>query len=126
MGVFVLIKPDAVVRGLAEEIEQHYNLELGTTPWSKFTVEGEEELLRKFKEHYIEHRHERFYRGLVRDMSNQGPVVCLWYMQDASCRCREVTMKLRRKYGVDRRNNSVHSSNSNAAGDREVTVWLGK
>lgn len=126
MGVFVLVKPDAVARGLAEEIEGHYNRELGTTPWSKFTVEGEEELRRKFKKHYIEHRNRGFYPELVRDMSNQGPVVCLWYMQNAAHRCREVTEAVRRKYGVDRRNNSVHSSDSSSAGDREIEVWLSK
>ncbi len=126
----VLIKPDAVKRGLIGTIIHRYEaagLEIEKMKW---TIPSETVL----KEHYAEHIDKPFYGDLSAFMQS-GPVVAMVLSgNEAVARVRQINGatdfkkadcgSIRGHYGCDITENLVHGSDSVYSAQREIRVWF--
>lgn len=123
----ILFKPDATKRGLVPEISKIFREELGASVPKKWLfAEGDPGLPRLFRDHYKEHESKEWYPDLIRAMAT-GPIdVGVFEGPPGTIvRAREILERVRAKYGIDRRHNTVHASDSPAAAAREINIWFG-
>ena len=128
----VLIKPDAVRRGLVGQILSRFEAK-GLTIEAMEMRTMDEALA---EQHYAEHVNKPFYPPLKEFMTS-GPLVALILSGDSAI---EVTRALvgatdgrkaapgtiRGDFSLSNRENLVHASDSPASAEREIALWFPK
>jgi nucleoside-diphosphate kinase len=126
----VLIKPDAVRRGLVGEILARYERKgLSIVVMDQRTVD-----IRLSDEHYAEHLEKGFYAGL-RDFITGGPLVALVLegdsavdvvraMNGATDGRKADPGTIRGDLALSNQLNLVHASDSAESAKREVALWF--
>ncbi|PID97729.1 MAG: nucleoside-diphosphate kinase [Actinomycetales bacterium] len=126
----VIIKPDAVSRGLIGAILQRYEskgLEIVAMEQRMVSVELSDA-------HYAEHVEKDFYPNL-RQFITSGPAVALVLagrdvisvvraMHGASDPVAAAPGTIRGDFGLDKTQNLVHGSDSEESAVREITLWF--
>lgn len=136
----VLIKPDAMNRGLAGEIVSELN-KLGLKMIGLKLVNVQKELA---EQHYEEHKEKPFYNELIKhitgELHNNENVIAIAYKgENAIQKIRELagsthpekadTFSLRGKYGrihseTGCMENVLHASDSNESAEKEISLWF--
>lgn len=128
---FVMIKPDAVARGLVGEIIsrfEHKGLKVGQMKMMTLTRELAEN-------NYAEHRDKPFYRDLV-DYVMRGPVVVMILEGDRAVPVARTLIgathpaeaapgTIRGDFGIVISENIVHGSDSPESAEREIGIFFG-
>ena len=126
----VLIKPDAVARGLTAEI-------LGRFERRGFQVRGLRQLVlsrAKAEEHYAEHKDKPFFGELV-DFITSGPLVALALegpeaiptvrtMMGATNPLQSAPGTIRGDFALELSENCVHGSDSPESAARELAIYF--
>ena len=126
----VLLKPDAVERGLVGTILSRFEskgLELVALKMRVFP----KELLEK---HYAAHKERPFFPGLVRFMSG-GPVVAMIWRGRAAVKVVRTLVgetdgaaspagTIRGDFGLSRSHNLVHASDAPESAAEEIALWF--
>lgn len=127
---FLMIKPDAVQRGLVGEIVgrlEKKGFKLIAMKFIRLTSEMAEK-------HYAEHVDKPFFKGLV-DYITSGPVVAMcWEGKDIVAVSREMMGAtnpskaapgtIRGTFAVDIGRNVIHGSDSPASAERELAIYF--
>jgi nucleoside-diphosphate kinase len=127
---YLMIKPDAVQRGLCGEIV------------SRFEKKGLKLVAMKFmlipkataEFHYGEHKGKKFYDSLISYITS-GPVLAMvWEGEDAVSVCRTMMGKtnpkesapgtIRGDYGMQTGMNIIHGSDSPESAEREISIFF--
>ncbi|MCL2143264.1 MAG: nucleoside-diphosphate kinase [Methanomassiliicoccaceae archaeon] len=127
---FLMVKPDAVQRGLMGDIV------------SRFEKKGLKLIAMRFmlipkakaEEHYGEHKGKKFYDPLISYITS-GPVLAMvWEGEDAVSVCRNMMGKtnpkesapgtVRGDYGMQTGRNIIHGSDSPASAEREISIFF--
>ena len=128
----ILLKPDAVARGLAGELITRFERKGLEFVGLKMIRIGRE----LAEEHYAEHRRKPFYDGLVQFITS-GPVIAgvldgrgaigiVRRMLGATSGQRAEPGTIRGDYSISDRNNLVHASDGPAAARAEIARFFGK
>ena len=126
----ILLKPDAVARGLIGEIVSRYERK-GLVIEAAKLMRVSEALARK---HYAEHDGKPFFGGLVAYIQ-AGPVFAMVVAgRDAVAQCRALNGAtdpkkaapgtIRADFAMDIGRNLVHASDSVESGKRETELWF--
>ena len=126
----VLIKPDAVARGLAGEILRRFEARGLTMRAGKLLTVGRE----LAEEHYAEHKEKPFFGELV-DFITGGPLVAMVLQgHEAVKAARQVIGatnpieaapgSIRGDYGLEVQTNLVHGSDSPESAEREIGIFF--
>jgi nucleoside-diphosphate kinase len=126
----VLVKPDAVKRGLAGEIVSRLERR-GLVLRAAKLVQVDEELAGA---HYAEHRGKDFFPGLVSFITS-GPTLALAVEGESAVAVVRATMgatdparsapgTIRGDLGLSMPDNLVHGSDSPESAARELTLWF--
>lgn len=128
----VLIKPDAVMRGLTGEIIRIYEMN-GLKVVSLYSHNPSEALLEK---HYAEHVGREFYSSLIAFMMSGTIIVMALEAEGAVDRVREINgatnpenarpCTIRYLYGTTVQQNAVHGSANIEDAKRELDIWFKK
>lgn len=126
----IILKPDAIQRGLAGKILQRFEekgLKIAASRFRKL----EESLLEK---HYAAHTEKPFYPGLVRFMSESPVMVLVLEGVNAISVCRKLmgatfggdadAGTIRGDFGISRSYNLVHGSDSPEAAEHEINLFF--
>ncbi len=118
----VLIKPDAMAAGTAEQIVQDICARCGVQVNASGVRTPTADLVRK---HYLEHIDKPFYARLLAFMTS-GPVMYVDFrgQNNVTAAVRSILPDLRTKYGSESPRNAVHASDSPEAARREFTLWV--
>lgn len=127
---YLMLKPDAVQRGLMGEIV------------SRFERKGLKLIAMKFmvlpkavaEKHYGEHKGKGFYDSLISYITS-GPVLAMvWEGEDAVSVCRNMMGKtnpkesapgtIRGDYGMQTGMNIIHGSDSPESAEREISIFF--
>ena len=127
---YLMIKPDAVQRGLMGEIV------------SRFETKGLKLIAMKFmvipkaaaEKHYGEHKGKKFYDSLISYITS-GPVLAMvWEGENAVTVCRNMMGKtnpqesapgtIRGDYGMQTGMNIIHGSDSPESAEREISIFF--
>jgi nucleoside-diphosphate kinase len=127
---YIMLKPDAVQRGLMGEIV------------TRFEKKGLKLVAMKFmriprataEKHYGEHQGKKFYGPLI-DYITSGPVLAMvWEGEDAVNVCRNMMGKtnpkdsapgtIRGDYGMQTGRNIIHGSDSVESAEREIAIFF--
>ena len=117
----VLIKPDALQRGIAglliHEYESRYRIADLALRWPDRAI---------LEAHYMEHAGKVFYHDLILAMRDRHLMAMKVVQLSHSPPIREFTLGLREKYGADREGprNLLHCSDSKEAAIRESKLWF--
>ena len=126
----VLLKPDAVSRGLVGEILSRYEAKgLRTVALEQRTIDAE-----LADRHYAEHVEKDFYPPL-RDFVTSGPLVALVLEGDQAVEIvralngatdgrRAAPGTIRGDLSMSNRENLVHGSDSEESAAREIGIWF--
>lgn len=127
----VIIKPDAVRRGLVGEIIGRYEqkgLTIGKIKYIKPSIDV-------LSEHYSEHTHQPFFQKLLEFMSSGEVIVMVLEGADAVEVVRSINGathykdalpgSIRGTYALDVTENLVHGSDSLESALREIGIWFG-
>ena len=126
----VLIKPDAVQRGLIGEITrrlENRGLKIVAARFQSVPVELAEE-------HYAVHKGKPFYEGLITYITSSPVMAMIWEGPDAISAVRQ-TMgatkpteaapgSIRHDFALEVGRNLTHASDSVENGQEEVTLWF--
>jgi nucleoside-diphosphate kinase len=127
---FVIIKPDAVRRGLVGAILSRYEAKgLRIVTLEQRTVDAE-----LADRHYAEHTEQPWYPPL-REFITSGPLVALVLEGDAAIDAvralngvtdgrRATPGSIRGDYSLSNRENLVHASDSPESSAREIALWF--
>ena len=126
----VLIKPDAVRRGLAGEILRRFE-QRGLTIGEARLLTVDRELA---EEHYAEHAEKPFFGELV-DFITSGPTLAFVLEGEGAIGTARKTIgatnpadadpgSLRGEFGLAMPNNLVHGSDSPESAEREIALWF--
>jgi nucleoside-diphosphate kinase len=126
----VLVKPDAMRRGLAGEILRRFEAR-GLEVKEARLVSVDEELA---KEHYAEHAEKPFFGELV-DFITSGPTLALVLEGEGAIATVRTTMgatnpadagpgTIRGDLALSMPDNLVHGSDSPESAAREITLWF--
>lgn len=118
----VIIKPDGVMRNLIGKIIDSYeveNLKIIDMKMLKISRQLAEQ-------HYKEHFGKEFYNGLIDYITSSPSVVIELEGENAIKNVRALNVKLREKYGVDARQNTVHGSDSKESAEYEIKLYFDK
>lgn len=127
---FVILKPDAVRRGLVGEILSRFEAKgLRIVAMEQRTIDGE-----LADQHYAEHVERDFYPPL-RDFITSGPLVALVLEGDeaidvvraingATDGRKAAPGTVRGDYSLSNRENLVHASDSPESAARELALWF--
>jgi nucleoside-diphosphate kinase len=128
----LIIKPDGVERGLANEILDRFTS-------NGFTIIQRKEMTipRSLAEqHYAEHREKSFYSGLVNYITSGPVVVAIAEGEDAVARARALMGAtdpaksapgtIRGDYGESIDRNTIHGSDSPESAQREIQLFFGE
>lgn len=127
---FVMLKPDAVSRGLMGEIISRFERKGLKMVAAKF-MEITEDIA---AEHYAEHLEKPFYPKLL-DFITSGPVLAMvWEGEDAIRVVRAIVGKtdptealpgtIRGDYGMIKTMNLIHASDSPESAEREIAIFF--
>ncbi len=126
----VIIKPDAVKRGLVGEIIGRYE-QKGLTIRNMKCFKPSHEIL---SEHYSEHVHRPFFKKLIEFMSSGEVVVMVLEGVDAVDVVRSINGAthykdalpgtIRGTFALDITENLVHGSDSSINAIREIEIWF--
>jgi nucleoside-diphosphate kinase len=126
----VLLKPDAVRRGLVGAILARFeNRGLRIVALEQRTIDGEQA-----DRHYAEHVERDFYPPL-RDFVTSGPLVALVLEGDSAIEVvrgingatdgrKAAPGTIRGDYSLSNRENLVHGSDSPESAEREIAIWF--
>jgi nucleoside-diphosphate kinase len=126
----VLLKPDAVRRGLVGELLARYEAKgLTIAAMKQCTIDGE-----LADRHYAEHVDKAFYPPL-RAFVLSGPIVALVLEGDEAVEIvralngatdgrKAAPGTIRGDLSISNRENLVHGSDSLASADREIAIWF--
>lgn len=128
---FVLIKPDAVRRGLTGQVLSRFESK-GLTLVAMKLVQVDEELADR---HYAEHVDKAFYPPL-RTFVTSGPSVALVLSGDEAIEVvralngatdgrKAAPGTIRGDWSLSNRENLVHGSDSPESAEREIGLWFG-
>lgn len=128
----VLVKPDAMQRGLAGEIIGRLE-KRGLRIVGMKLMQIDEALA---KRHYAEHEGKPFFAGLVSYITS-APVVAICFEGPAAIQAIRGTVgatnpaeaapgSLRADFGLERGRNLVHASDSRESGEREAALFFGQ
>ena len=126
----VLLKPDAVQRGLVGEITSRLE-RTGLKIVGMKLLQVSEELANR---HYGEHVSEPFFAGLVSFITS-GPIVAMAFEGDGAVAIVRKTMgatnpadsapgSIRGDFGIDIGRNLVHGSDSSESAERELALFF--
>jgi nucleoside-diphosphate kinase len=129
---FVILKPDAVQRGLVSELLGRFERRGLKLVGMKF-MQVSEELARK---HYAEHEGKGFFAGLIQYITS-APVVALVLegprsisivraMVGATRPWEAAPGTIRADYGLDVGRNLVHASDGEETAQKEIALWFGE
>ncbi|MBV9026747.1 MAG: nucleoside-diphosphate kinase [Streptomycetaceae bacterium] len=127
----VLLKPDAVRRGLVGEIIGRIERKAG---WAIVALELRTLGSATLEQHYGEHRDKPFYKPLVEFMSS-GPTVALVVegerviegmraLAGPTDPIAAASGSIRGDFGTIVRENLIHASDSEASADREIKLFF--
>ena len=127
---FVMLKPDAVQRGLIGEIISRLEKRGLKLVAMKFMAVPRE----LAEEHYAEHRGKPFYEKLVNFITS-GPVVAMvWEGENAISLVRTMMGKtnpqdslpgtIRGDYAINMGRNVIHGSDGAESAEREISLWF--
>lgn len=126
----VLVKPDAVARGLTGQILARYEAKgLTIVALQRRTIDAE-----LADRHYAEHVGKAWYPGL-RDFITSGPLVaavlegesavaCVRALNGATNGVEALPGTIRGDFCTSNSHNAVHGSDSAASAAREVALWF--
>ncbi len=126
----ILIKPDAVQRGLIAEVLDRFERKGLRVVGLKFVVPTSEQ----GKAHYAEHAEKPFFPSLLSFITS-SPLVALALEGDQAVPvCRNLIGPtdgrsappgtIRGDFGLSKSNNLVHGSDSDASAEREMNIWF--
>lgn len=126
----IIIKPDAVQRGLSGRILARFEDKGLKLVAARFTRLGENLLER----HYADHKGKPFYPGLVRFMGESPVLVMVLEGANAIAVCRKLMGAtfghnaepgtIRGDFGISRSYNLIHGSDSPEAAEREIGLFF--
>ena len=126
----IILKPDAVQRGLMGRILSRFEDKGLKMVASRFARLGEDLLA----QHYADHKGKPFYPGLVRFMSESPVLLMVLEGVEAITVCRKMMGKtfgrdaepgtIRGDFGVSRSYNLIHGSDSPEAAERELALFF--
>ena len=127
----ILVKPDAMQRGLAGEVLSRLERR-GLRPVGLRLMQIDAETARR---HYAEHEGKPFYEGLVAFISS-GPVIAAVFEGDGAIATARQTMgatdpaeatpgTIRGDLALDLGRNLVHGSDSRESAEREIALFFG-
>jgi nucleoside-diphosphate kinase len=113
----LLVKPDAVERGLLLALLQRIPLQ--PTAMRLFRPD-----IWVWNVHYAEHTGKPFFPGLIAQMKS-GPVAAVIYEAvNGVDVIRQLALQLRAEFGTAGPRNLLHASDSLASADRELKLWV--
>jgi nucleoside-diphosphate kinase len=126
----ILVKPDAVRRGLAGEILRRFESRGLTISAAKLVTAGRE----LGETHYAEHREKPFFGELV-DFITSGPTLALVLEGEGAIATARVTIgatnpaesapgSIRGDLALSMPDNLVHGSDSPESSEREIAIWF--
>jgi nucleoside-diphosphate kinase len=128
----IIIKPDAVQRGLTGKIIKRFEDRGFKIVASKFLI-LESDMMRK---HYAEHEGKRFFNSVCEYMSSSPVMVMVWEGVDIIKMARNMigptdaiaapAGTIRGDFGLTRSYNLVHGSDSVEAAKREIDLYFSK
>ena len=126
----IIIKPDAVQRGLIGEIIRRFEAHGLRLAGMKF-IQVSQELAAR---HYAEHEGKKFYEGLINYITSAPVVVMALEGSDAVTIARNTIGKtkpvdsqpgtIRGDFGMEVGRNLVHGSDSVESAQREINLWF--
>ena len=126
----ILLKPDAVARGLIGEIIARYERK-GLVIEAAKLLQVPEALAKK---HYAEHDGKPFFGGLVKYIQSGPTMAMVVAGKDAVAQCRAINGAtdpkkaapgtIRADLAMDIGRNLVHASDSVESGKREIALWF--
>ncbi|MBK8021711.1 MAG: nucleoside-diphosphate kinase [Chloroflexi bacterium] len=126
----IIVKPDAVQRGLSGEIIRRFEQRGLKLVGMKF-MQVPRELAQK---HYAEHEGKPFYEGLVSYITSSPVVVmvlegknCIELARNSIGKTKPVEAApgtIRGDFGVEVGRNLVHGSDSPTSAEREIALWF--
>jgi nucleoside-diphosphate kinase len=127
---FVILKPDAVQRGLIGELLSRFERKGLQIVGMKFMKATADQATR----HYQEHREKPFFGGLVQFITS-SPMVALVLEGDEAITVtrtligatdgrKAVPGTIRGDFGISKSNNLVHGSDSPESAVRELAIWF--
>lgn len=127
MQTVILVKPDAVVRGIESAILSDLKEIVGEEVMSRSYPTDPALLTPMFERHYAEHQGKDFYPNLIATMS-KGPVLAWLFEGDnVVARVRSALPGLRVKHrapDASPSENSIHASDSEESAAREKAIWF--
>jgi nucleoside-diphosphate kinase len=121
METVLVIKPDAVAAGKADEIIEEVCSRTGLNISKSYQLQP---TLEQVQQHYEEHKSQAYYEPLCNFMVSGPMIVVLLSGKDAVTKLRAITKELRNVYATDYRRNAVHTSDSESAAKREKEIWF--
>ncbi|XP_065838092.1 nucleoside diphosphate kinase B-like [Oscarella lobularis] len=127
---FLMLKPDAVQRGLIGEIIKRFEQKGFKLVAMKMTKETEDHL----KQHYIDLAGKGFYAGLVKYMSSHPVVAMVWQGKGVVKTARKMMGEtnpadsnpgtIRGDFCVEVGRNIIHGSDSVESANTEIKLWF--
>lgn len=115
-----IVKPDGVRRNLTNEVLRSLiDANLNIIEMTKTTISSAEA-----EEIYAAHKEKDFFGGLVEFTSSGHSVVIEVQGTDCARRLREVVLSIRARYATSTRENVMHGSDSDEAGEREARIFF--
>ena len=126
----IILKPDAVQRGLVGEVIARLEAKGLQIVAAKFITVPEAIA----KEHYVEHAAKPFFGSLIGFITSAPVMVLAVRGREAVAVCRTLIGStdgaaaapgtIRGDYGISKSNNLVHGSDSPASAERELKLWF--
>ena len=127
---FIILKPDAVQRGLVGELLARFERKGLQILGMKFMKATEAQAAK----HYEEHKEKPFFKSLVTFITS-SPMVALVLEGDEAVSVARTLIgatdgrkaapgTIRGDYGISRSNNLVHGSDSPESAARELAIWF--
>jgi len=127
---FLMIKPDAVSRGLIGEIITRFEKKGFKLVAMKFVKKSEEH----FKKHYESLKHLKFYDGLCKYMCQTPVVAMVWeglevvkmarVMLGETDPAKSLPGTIRGDFSIHIGRNIIHGSDSVASANDEINLWF--
>ena len=127
---FIMIKPDAVHRGICGEIIKRFENKGFKLVACKLAQPGKA----KFEEHYADLSGKGFFKGLV-DYAASGPVCCMVWEGDNAVKTGRKMLgatkpfdsnpgTIRGDFCIDVGRNVIHGSDSVESANKEIDLWF--
>ncbi|KGK89479.1 nucleoside diphosphate kinase [Desulfosporosinus sp. HMP52] len=127
---FIMLKPDAVQRGLVGEVISRFEKKGFKLAGMKL-IQVHRDLA---EEHYVEHRGKGFFEPTVDYIMSSPVVAMVWEGKNAVALARELMGatnpassnpgSIRGMYGMDISRNVIHGSDSLASAEREIALYF--